>query len=76
MNIETQTKLLRLKSLLNKISDASYAYGMLSKRHPIEALDDEQQGKELMKAYQSIIDDLKSYFLNHEQRTELHRNQS
>ena len=38
MDIELHSEVLRLKSILNKINDASYSYSQLNKMRPLSTL--------------------------------------
>lgn len=76
ITIETQTKLLRLKSVLNKVNDASYGYHELSKRFPYTDIKTETEAKDLIIAYSQIIKDVTSSIqtLNHENSHPTHQN--
>lgn len=69
MNIELQTKIFQLRSVLNSISDASFAYKTLYNKYRLDSLD-EETGKQLLKAYQTIIEQVKNSIQNTENGTE------
>lgn len=60
MNIKLQSQYLRTRSLLNKISDISFAYSSLNRQHPTESLTDEET-KELITAYDQLLKDAKLF---------------
>lgn len=66
MKLETETKLLRLNSILNKVSDTSYAYGTLRKKYHIANID-EEQASGLINAYEQLLSDVKNSLSNYEQ---------
>lgn len=65
MKIELQTKLLKLKGILNDISHASFSYSQLGRQYQLHTLDDEQAIK-VIKAYEDIITTVKSLIMNYE----------
>lgn len=69
MNIELQSKLFKLRSKLNSISDASYAYKTLYNKYRIGDLTDEQ-ARQLIKAYEDLIRQVKSSIQNSENENE------
>jgi len=71
MKIELQTKLLKLKGILNDISHASFSYSQLSRQYQLHTLDDEQAGK-VIKAYEDIISDVKNLIMNNEIQADRH----
>lgn len=64
MNIELQTRLLRLKSVLNRIKDTSYAYSLLNQNKPFHTVKTNQDILEMIDAYETIIKDLYNYLKN------------
>lgn len=65
MNIELQSKLFRLRSTLNQISDASYAYKTLYNKYRLNDMTDEQT-KQIIKAYEDLIQQVKNSIQNTE----------
>ncbi len=63
MNIELQTKLFQLRSILNSISDASYAYKTLYNKYRLNEIT-EEQAKQLIKAYEKLIQQVKNSIQN------------
>lgn len=55
MDIETQSKIFRLRSILNQISDASFAYKTLYRQYPLTTITTQQQAEELLRAYEDIV---------------------
>lgn len=54
-DLQTTTELLKIRSILEKISQASWSFSVLSKQYPLQSLD--QKGtKELVGAYRDIIE--------------------
>lgn len=67
MKIELQTRLLKLKGILNDISHASFSYAQISKQYPMHNLDDEK-AKQIILAYENIISDVKSLIMKNENK--------
>ena len=65
MKIELQTRLLKLKGILNEISHASYTYAQLSREYQLHTLDDETATKVIV-AYEDVIQTVKNSIMNHE----------
>ena len=65
MNIELQSKLFKLRSILNSISDASYAYKTLYNKYRLNEITQEQ-GEQLVKAYEDLIVQVKNSIQNTE----------
>jgi hypothetical protein len=63
MNIELQSKLFKLRSILNRISDVSYAYKTLYNKYRINEITDEQ-AHQLVKAYGDLINQVKNSIQN------------
>lgn len=55
MEIESQSKIFRLRSILNQISDASFAYKTLYNQYPLTTIKTEKAAQELIRAYEDII---------------------
>jgi hypothetical protein len=66
MDIELQSKLLRLKGILNSVSHVSFSYSRIEKEHPMMGLNNEQ-AKNIIKAYEQLLFDLKNLIMNNEQ---------
>jgi len=73
MNIELQTKVLKLKGILNDISHASFSYSQLTRQYPMHNLDDEK-AKQIITAYESIISDVKNLIMKNENTNTTHEN--
>lgn len=58
-DIKTTAKLLKLRSILDKIGQASWSFSVLNKQHPIQSIT-ESQAKDLMGAYRDIIENIKN----------------
>jgi len=67
MNLELQSKLLRAKSFLNKLSDTSYGYANISKEYPFSKVSSDKEGKQLLEIYEQMIADIVAYVKNYEQ---------
>lgn len=65
MEIELQTKLFKLRNILNTISDTSYAYKTIYNKYRLDTLDDEQ-GAKVLKAYEDLIEQVKNSIQNYE----------
>lgn len=65
MNIELQSKLFRLRSVLNSVSDASFAYKTLYSKYRIGDLSDTDAEK-LIRAYEDIIKQVRNSIQNTE----------
>jgi hypothetical protein len=65
MNIELQSKLFKLRSTLNSISDASYAYKTLYNKYRLNDLTNEQ-ANQLVIAYEDLIKQVKNSIQNTE----------
>jgi hypothetical protein len=65
MNIELQSKLFKLRTILNRISDVSYAYKTLYNKYRINEIS-EEQAHQLIKAYEDLINQVKSSIQNTE----------
>jgi len=59
MKLKLKAELLRAKSILNKVSDTSYAYSQLEKDFGVTNVQDSEMAKELLDAYNQLIQDLK-----------------
>lgn len=67
-DIELQTEFFRLKSILNKVSDVSYAYSSLKRDYPSSNITKEIL-PQLIASYENLLDDVISEVKNYEQRT-------
>jgi|YNPBryulayer2012_1023412.scaffolds.fasta_scaffold49571_2 hypothetical protein len=65
MKIELQSKLFKLRTILNRISDVSYAYKTLYNKYRINEIS-EEQARQLIKAYEDLISEVKSSIQNTE----------
>ena len=65
MNIELQSKLFKLRTILNRISDISYAYKTLYNKYRINEIS-EEQAHQLIKAYEDLISQVKNSIQNTE----------
>lgn len=65
MKIETQTKLLRLKGILNEVSHASFSYSNIQRDFPMGRLSDEDANKVII-AFEQILEDVKSSIMKNE----------
>jgi len=61
MTIELHSKLLKLKAILNKINDTSYAYSQLSRQFPYSSARSDEELQKIISAYNGLIIDLISY---------------
>lgn len=61
MNIELHSKLLKLKAILNKVNDTSYAYSQLSRRFPYQNATTDKELEQIFQAYNQLIVDLISF---------------
>ena len=68
MNLELQSKLLRAKSFLNKLSDTSYGYANISKEHPFSNISSDKEGRQLLAVYEQMIADIIFFIKNYEKK--------
>jgi len=61
MNIKLKAKALRLKSILNKINDCSYAYDQINRQMPLSAARTDEELRDLIITYEDLIRDLISF---------------
>ncbi len=61
MDIELQSKVLHLKSVMNRINDTSYAYSQISRNFPYQAATTNEDLEKIHKAYESLLLELISY---------------
>lgn len=66
MDIELQSKLLKLKGYLNEINHISYTYAQLGRSFPMNTLSAED-AKKLIATYTELMDQVKSLIMNYEQ---------
>lgn len=59
ISIETIRRVMKLRTLLQRVSTISYAYSKLNGLFPIDNLD-EEGGLELKEAYEELLDELTS----------------
>lgn len=65
MNIELQSKLLKLKGFLNEINHVSYSYSQLGRNYPMNTMDDEK-AKQVIRAYDDLLKQVGILILNYE----------
>ena len=70
MNLKLKSELLRAKSILNKTSDTSYAYSQLEKEFGVSHIQDDETAKELLSAYNQLIQDLKQAIISYKSENE------
>ena len=73
MDIELQTKLLKLKGYLNEINHISYTYSQLGKSYPMHTMNNELARK-LSIAYIDLLEQVKSLILNYEDSNIAYKN--
>ena len=61
MNIKLKAKALRLKSILNKINDCSYAFDQINRQMPLSRANTEKDIQELIHTYEQLIVDLVNF---------------
>jgi hypothetical protein len=66
MKIELQSKIFKLRSILNSISDVSYAYKTLYNKYRLNDIETDEQAKKIIKAYTELIAQVKSSIQNTE----------
>lgn len=66
MDIELQSKLLKLKGYLNEINHISYTYAQLGRSFPMNTLS-ENDAQKLITAYKELLDQVKNLIMNYEQ---------
>ena len=66
MNLKLKARLLRAKSILNQISDISYSYSQLEKEFGVSRVQGEESVKELLDAYNQLIQNLRQVIINYE----------
>ncbi len=55
--IDTELKLIKLRNILDGISQISWSFSVLNKRHPIGVIDNEMDADALSQAYTELIDE-------------------
>lgn len=70
ISLEIQTKLFKLKSIINQIQDISYSTTKILKEYPISTAD-EKTAILLIRYFEEIIKDLDIKLRNHEQQSGL-----
>jgi len=65
MKLKLKAELLRAKSILNKVSDTSYAYSQLEKDFGVTNVQESETAKELLHAYNQLIEDLKQSIVSY-----------
>ena len=70
MNLKLKARLLRAKSILNQISDISYSYSQLEKEFGVSRVQGEKNIKELLDAYNQLIENLRQVITNYETENE------
>ena len=55
MNLDQQRKLFKLRSILNQISDASFAFKTFYKQYPLASINDPKTADKVIEAYDEII---------------------
>jgi len=65
MDIELQSKLLKLKGFLNEINHISYSYSQLGRNYPMNTMSDDK-AKQIIKIYEGLLNQVKSLILNYE----------
>jgi len=61
MNIKLKAKALRLKSILNKINDCSYAYDQINRQLPLSQVNNDDDLLALISTYEQLIIDLVNF---------------
>ena len=61
MNIKLKAKALRLKSILNKINDCSYAYDQINRQMPLSRATTDEELQDLILTYEQLIIDLVNF---------------
>ena len=61
MNLKLKAKALRLKSILNKINDCSFAYDQINRQKPLSQAGSDEELQELISIYEQLILDLVSF---------------
>jgi hypothetical protein len=70
MKIKLKKNLFRAKSVLNKVSDTSYTYSQLERDFRPNDITDEKIAKQVLEAYNELINDLKLVINNYEPENE------
>jgi hypothetical protein len=65
MDIELQTKILKLKGFLNEVNHISYSYSQIGKTYPFDNLTN-QNANQIVIAYQDLLEQVKILILNYE----------
>lgn len=65
MDIELQSKLLKLKGFLNEINHISYSYSQLGRNYPMNEMSNEK-AKQIIKIYEDLLSQVSSLILNYE----------
>ena len=73
MNIETQTKLLRLKGILNEVSHASFTYARLQKDYPMNDLD-EATAQKIISSFEQVLEDVNNTIMKYENTNNKNQN--
>jgi len=61
MNIKLKAKALRLKSILNKVNDCSYAYDQINRQMPLSTAQTNEELQTLISTYEQLVIDLVNF---------------
>ena len=73
MKLETEAKLLRLKSTMNKVQDSSFAYSRIYQKYPMHTLD-EEKATQFIKVIEDILADLQNELKKYENKNSSYKN--
>lgn len=55
MQIKKLNELLRMRQLLQEISNNTFNFSIINKQHPMASVQTEEEAEEIIKSYESII---------------------
>lgn len=58
--INTLSKLIKLRSVLDSISQISWSFSVLNKSHPVGTISTEEEASDLTRAYEDLIEDARA----------------
>jgi len=70
MNLKLKARLLRAKSVLNRVADISFSYSQLEKEYRTSQIEDVEMAKELLETYNQLIKDLSAVIKLYEAENE------
>jgi len=70
INLETNSKLLYLRGILNYVNHISYSYSRINQQYPIDSIQTPEDADVLITSYKSLMSEITNLLTNYENRTE------